>query len=63
MGGILIFIGIIMMGASVVVFFGVVDVGVLEGTLEREEYRTLSLGVLLVIGALDLAAGVMLGRG
>ena len=61
-GGFLIFVGIIMMGMFALVFFGVVDVGLLEGTLMSEEYRTLSSGALLIIGVLDLVVGIMLRR-
>ena len=61
-GGFLIFVGIIMMGMFALVFFGVVDVGLLEGALGREEYQTLSSGALLVIGVLDLVVGIMLRR-
>jgi hypothetical protein len=56
LGGFLIFIGIIMIGLFVMVFFGFVDVGVLQ----RREYRTLSLWVLLGVGILDLLSGVLL---
>lgn len=61
-GGFLIFVGIIMMGMFALVFFGVVDVGLLEGALGSEEYRTLSSGALLIIGVLDLVVGIMLRR-
>ena len=58
LGGFLIFVGILMIGASVLVFFGFVDVGILES----EEYRVIFLGALLTIGLLDLMSGIILRR-
>ena len=58
-GGFLIFVGIIMVGIFALVLFGVIDVSVLESN----GYRMFSLGVLLVIGVLDLVSGVILRRG
>ena len=58
LGGFLIFVGILMIGASVLVFFGFVDVGILES----EKFRMLSLEVLLAIGLLDLMSGIILRR-
>jgi hypothetical protein len=58
LGGLLIFIGVIMIGLFVMVIFGFVDVG----ALERREYRTMSLWVLLGVGVLDLLSGILLRR-
>lgn len=58
LGGLLIFIGIIMIGVFALVFFGFVDVS----ALERREYRTLFLGILLGVGVLDLLSGIILRR-
>ena len=62
-GGFLIFVGIIMIGVFALVLLGVIDVGVLERASESDGYRMLSLGVLLVIGVLDLVSGIILRRG
>ncbi len=56
MGGFLILMGITMVGVFAMVFFGFVDVSVLE----NQEYRSLSLWVLLVVGVLDLLSGIIL---
>lgn len=58
-GGFLIFVGIIMAGVAALALSGVVDIGVFE---RSEVYRILFLGVLLVIGILDLVSGIMLRR-
>ena len=58
MGGFLIFVGIMMIGVFVLVFFGFVDVDILES----EKYRMLSLWALLAIGVLDLVSGIILRR-
>jgi hypothetical protein len=58
LGGFLIFMGIIMIGVFAVILFGFVDVS----ALERQEYRMLSLWVLLVVGVFDLISGIMLRR-
>lgn len=58
LGGFLIFVGIIITGIFVLVFFGFVDVSILES----ERYRILSLWALLAIGLLDLVSGVLLRR-
>jgi hypothetical protein len=57
-GGFLIFVGIVIIGVLILVFFGFVDVGILES----EKYRMLSLWALLAIGALDLVSGIILRR-
>jgi hypothetical protein len=58
LGGFLIFVGIMMTAMFVLVFFGFVDVSILE----NERYRILSLWALLAIGLLDLVSGVILRR-
>ena len=58
LGGFLIFVGIMMIGVFVLVFFGFVDVGILES----EKIRMLFLWVLLAIGLLDLVSGIILRR-
>ena len=58
LGGFLIFIGIIMVGVFALIFFGFIDVSVLE----NQEYHALSLLVLLVVGVFDLISGIMLRR-
>lgn len=58
LGGFLIFVGIMMIGVFVLVFFGFVDVSILES----EKYRILFLGALLTIGLLDLLSGIILRR-
>jgi len=62
-GGFLIFVGIIMTGMFALALSGAVDIGVFERISGSEAYRTLFLGVLLVIGILDLVSGIMLRRG
>lgn len=61
-GGFLIFVGVIMLGAFALAFSGVVDVSVFEGISESEGYRVLFLGILLVIGVLDVVSGFILRR-
>ena len=61
-GGFLIFVGVIMLGVFALVFSGVVDVSVFEGISESEGYRVLFLGILLVIGVLDVVSGFILRR-
>jgi len=58
LGGFLIFMGIIMVGVFAMVFFGFVDVS----ALEYQEYRMLSLWVLLMVGVFDLLSGILLRR-
>ena len=58
LGGFLIFMGIIMVGVFAMVFFGFVDVS----ALENQEYRMLSLLVLLGVGVFDLVSGIILRR-
>jgi len=61
-GGFLIFVGIIMTGVAALALSGVVDIGVFERISGNDAYRILFLGVLLVIGILDLVSGIMLRR-
>ncbi|MGD8507210.1 MAG: hypothetical protein PVF15_11190 [Candidatus Bathyarchaeota archaeon] len=58
LGGFLIFMGIIMIGIFAMIFFGFANVS----ALENQEYRMLALWILLVVGAFDLLAGVLLRR-
>jgi hypothetical protein len=58
LGGFLIFVGIMMIGVFVLVFFGFVEVSMLE----TEEIRMLSLGALLAIGVFDLVSGIIIRR-
>ena len=58
LGGFLIFVGIVIIGVFILVFFGFIDVGILES----EKYRMLPLWTLLAIGALDLVSGIILRR-
>jgi len=62
-GGFLIFVGIIVTGVFALALSGVVDVSIFERISGSEVYRTLFLGVLLVIGVLDLVSGIILRRG
>ena len=59
-GGFLIFMGIIMLGTFALIFSGLADITVLEEISQNEGYRVLFLGVLLIIGLLDVASGVIL---
>jgi hypothetical protein len=58
LGGFLILIGIVMVGVFTLMLSGSVDFT----PLESHPYRVLSLSVLLVVGVLDLLAGVILRR-
>lgn len=58
LGGFLILMGIIMVGVFVIVFFGFVDLS----ALENQEYRMLSLWILLVVGVFDLLSGIIFRR-
>jgi hypothetical protein len=57
LGGFLIFVGIIVMGVFV---FGILDPSIFE--VELKNYLFLPLLVLLIIGVLDLIAGIALRR-
>lgn len=56
LGGFLIFVGIMVLGVLVLVFFDFFDTSILES----EKYRVLFLGALLAIGMLDLTSGIIL---
>ncbi len=58
LGGFLIFVGSIVMGVFLIGFFGMVDYNILES----ESIRNLPLFLLLVIGLVDLVAGIILWR-
>ena len=58
LGGFLIFVGIIIVGVFLIGFLGVVDFS----TIETENLQGLFLGLLLAIGLVDLAAGIILWR-
>lgn len=62
-GGFLIFVGTMMIGVFALVFLEVIDVSVLERVLGNNGYHMLFLGVLLVVGVLDLVSGIILRRG
>ncbi len=55
LGGFLILMGIIMVSIFAMVFFGFVDLS----ALENQEYRMLSLWILLVVGVFDLLSGII----
>lgn len=58
LGGFLIFLGIIVIGAFLVGYFDLMDLSILE----TENLQTLSLLMLLAIGLVDLVAGAILWR-
>lgn len=58
LGGFLIFVGVLVIAVFVISFLGVVDFSVIE----LENLQNLALWILLVIGLLDLMAGVILWR-
>ena len=58
LGGFLIFVGILVIGAFLIGFFGMIDLSILE----TEKLHNLSLLLLLAIGLIDLVAGVILWR-
>lgn len=58
LGGFLIFLGIIVIGAFLIGYFDLIDLNILE----TENLQTLSLLMLLAIGLVDLVAGVILWR-
>ena len=58
LGGFLIFVGILVIGAFLISFFDMVDLSVLES----ENLQDLSLLLLLAIGLVDLVAGIILWR-
>jgi len=58
LGGFLIFVGIMMIGIFVLVFFSVVN----PSMFESDQIRMLSLGAMLAIGVLDLVSGIIIRR-
>ena len=58
LGGFLIFVGIVVIGGFLIGFLGVVDFSIVES----ENLQSLFLGLLLVIGLVDLVAGIILWR-
>ncbi|MDG6222560.1 MAG: hypothetical protein QCH99_04790 [Candidatus Bathyarchaeota archaeon] len=58
LGGFLIFIGIIVTGVFVASTMGLIEVNIIE----TENLQNLVLGLLLMIGAIDLIAGIILWR-
>ena len=58
LGGFLIFVGIVVIGVFLIGFFGMVDFSIIE----TENLQSLSLGLLLAIGLVDLVAGIILSR-
>ncbi|PVX23394.1 MAG: hypothetical protein CW716_12345 [Candidatus Bathyarchaeum sp.] len=58
LGGFLIFVGIIVIGAFIIGFFGMIDLSILE----TENIQNLSLLLLLAVGFVDLVAGIILWR-
>jgi hypothetical protein len=58
LGGFLIFIGIIVIGVFLASTIGLIDLNIIE----TENLQGLVLGLLLMIGAVDLVAAVILWR-
>lgn len=58
LGGFLILAGITMVGVSSMASFGFVDLI----AFENQEYRTLSLWILLAVGIFDLLSGILFRR-
>jgi len=58
LGGFLILVGIVMVGVFALILSGSVDFT----PLESQKYHVLSLSVLLIVGILDLLAGIILRR-
>jgi cation transporter-like permease len=58
LGGFLIFIGIIVIGVFLASTMGLIDLNIIE----TENLQGLVLGLLLMIGAVDLVAAVILWR-
>jgi hypothetical protein len=58
LGGFLIFVGIIVIGAFFIGYFNIIDLSILE----TENLQNLSLLMLLAIGLVDLVAGIILWR-
>jgi hypothetical protein len=58
LGGFLIFVGLIIVGIFILGFMDVIDFSVIE----TEHLQGLFFGLLLVVGLIDLAAGIILWR-
>lgn len=58
LGGFLIFVGIIIIGVFLIGFLGVVDFSLIE----TESIQNLFMALLLVLGVIDLVAGIILWR-
>ena len=58
LGGFLIFVGIIVTCVFIVGYLGVVDFSILE----NDSFESLSLMLLMMIGLIDLVAGIILWR-
>ena len=58
LGGFLIFVGIVVTGVFITGYLGLVDFNIIE----TENLQSLVLGLLLMIGAVDLVAGIILWR-
>lgn len=58
LGGFLIFVGIVVTGVFLVSYLGIVDFRVIE----TENIESISLLLLMMIGLLDLVAGIILWR-
>jgi hypothetical protein len=58
LGGFLIFVGIVVIGIFLIGFLDMVDFSIFE----TENLQSLSLGLLLSIGLVDLVAGIILWR-
>jgi hypothetical protein len=58
LGGFLIFVGLIVVGIFIISFLGVVDFSIIE----TENLQNLTLLFLLLIGLIDLIAGIILWR-
>jgi hypothetical protein len=58
LGGFLIFVGIIVIGVFLILFFGMMDISILE----TRNLQSLFFLLLLAIGLIDLVAGIILLR-
>ena len=58
LGGFLIFVGIIVIGIFLFDYFGMIDLNILE----TENLQNLPFFMLLVLGLVDLIAGILLWR-
>jgi len=56
LGGLLIFVGILLIGIFALALFGLIDLAIFKS----QDYRGLLMLVLLVISILDLIAGIIL---